>query len=82
VFSQDATTGCVINGAVSVIDARFNAYGVKLSFTGCKGSLANLNSTTAYGLMTLDESGKTPRLMIGAQTVKPGYAISIVAERQ
>ena len=82
VFSQDATTGCVINGAVSVIDARFNAYGVKLSFTGCKGSLANLNTTTAYGLMTLDETGKTPRLTIGAQTVKPGYAISIVAERQ
>ena len=82
VFSQDANTGCVINGAVSVIDARFNAYGVKLSFTSCKGSLANLNTTTAYGLMTLDESGKSPRLVIGAQTVKPGYAISIVADRQ
>jgi hypothetical protein len=32
--------------------------------------------------MTLDESGKSPRLVIGAQTVKPGYAISIVADRQ
>lgn len=82
VFSQDAATGCVINGSVSVIDARFNAYGAKLSFTSCKGSLANLNTTTAFGLMTLDESGKTPRLVIGAQTVKPGYAISIVADRQ
>lgn len=74
VFSQDASSGCVINGAVAMIDARVNAYGVKLSFTGCKGSLANLNTTTALGLLTLDDSGKTPRLLIGAQALRPGYA--------
>jgi hypothetical protein len=81
VFSQDATTGCVINGAVAVIDSRFNAYGVKLAFTGCKGSLANLNTSTAFGLMTLDDSGKTPRLVIGAQSLRPGYAVVINADK-
>lgn len=81
VFSQDATTGCVINGAVALIDSRFNAYGVKLSFTGCKGSLVNLNTTTALGLLTLDDSGKTPRLLIGAQSLRPGYALVINADK-
>ncbi|MBU6378844.1 MAG: choice-of-anchor D domain-containing protein [Gammaproteobacteria bacterium] len=81
VFSQDAGSGCVINGAVAMIDARFNAYGVKLSFTGCKGSLANLNTTTALGLLTLDDSGKTPRLLIGAQSLRPGYAMVLNADK-
>jgi hypothetical protein len=81
VFSQDATTGCVINGAVTLIDQRFNAYGVRLSFTNCRGSLANLNTSTALGLMTLDDSGRTPRVLIGAQSLRPGFAITINAER-
>lgn len=81
VFSQDATTGCVINGAAGLIDSRFNAYSVRLSFTNCKGTLANLNTTTALGLMALDDSGKTPRLLIGVQTLRPGYAIAISADK-
>jgi hypothetical protein len=82
VFAQDATTGCVINGAVSMIDPRFNAYGVKLAFTNCKGSLASRNATTALGLLSLDDSGKTPRVVIAAQTLRPGYAVSFTADRQ
>lgn len=82
IFSQDATTGCVINGAASMIDSRFNAYGLRLSFTSCKGSLANLNTTTALGLATLDDSGTTPRIVMAAQTLRPGYAVSITADRQ
>jgi hypothetical protein len=82
VFSQDPATGCVINGAVTLIDSRFNAYGLKLSFTSCKGSLSNLNTTTAFGLMTLDDSGKAPRIVMAAQTLRPGYAVSITADRQ
>lgn len=82
VFSQDATTGCVINGAVTLIDSRFNAYGLKLSFTSCKGSSSNLNTTTAFGLMTVDDSGKAPRLLMAAQALRPGYAVSITADRQ
>lgn len=80
-FSQDVTTGCVVNGAVAIIDTRFNAYSVRLSFTGCKASLANLNTTTAFGLLTVDDSGKTPRLVMGAQALRPGYAIAITADK-
>ena len=82
VYSQSSTTGCVINGAVAVIDARFNAYGVKLEYSGCTGAASRLNKSTAFGLMMLDDSGKTPQIVMNVQNLRPGYAISISADKQ
>ncbi len=49
VFSQDAVTGCVINGQVDVIDTKFNAYDVRYQFSSCLGPAAILNGTSAIG---------------------------------
>ena len=39
VFAQDATTGCVINGTVSIINPLYNVYGIEVSYASCTGSL-------------------------------------------
>jgi hypothetical protein len=39
VFAQDATTGCVINGTVSIINASYNVYAIQVSYANCTGSL-------------------------------------------
>lgn len=56
IFSQDATTGCVVNGKASIIDASYNVYRVQYTYGNCTGDLAALNSTTFAGLATLDNS--------------------------
>lgn len=76
VFSQDATTGCVINGQVSIIDARYNAYRVQYSFSSCRGADMVLNGTTANGLATLDNTVSPERAIIGVvnQAARYSYA--------
>ncbi len=56
VFSQEPFTGCIVNGTVSIIDARYNAYRVEYSYSGCMGAASLLNGTTTRGLGTLDNS--------------------------
>jgi hypothetical protein len=76
VFSQDATSGCIINGQVSIIDARYNAYRVEYSFASCRGADAVLNGTTARGLATLDNTVSPERAIIGVvnQAARYSYA--------
>ena len=67
IFSQDATSGCVINGTVRVIDSRYNAYGFDYEFSNCNGELSKLNGAAFAGLGTLDNT-VTPEQVIVAVT--------------
>jgi hypothetical protein len=56
IFSQDATSGCVVNGKASIINANYNVYRVRYTYDSCSGDLAALNGTTFSGLATLNDS--------------------------
>jgi hypothetical protein len=75
-FVQDPTTGCVLNGTVSVIDERFNMYRVEYVYGACTGEAAVLNNVTFRGLATLDNSARPELLIIGATSTgnQAGYA--------
>ena len=56
VFSQDPGTDCVLNGLVSIIDARYNAYNIGFEIANCTGQEAILNGLDFNGLAVLDNS--------------------------
>jgi hypothetical protein len=58
-FSQDATTGCIINGTIDPIDSHYDVYRVELTHSACQGALAALNGLPVKGLATCD-AGKSP----------------------
>jgi len=76
VFSQDASTGCVINGTVATINAAYNAYRVEYSFSGCRPPYGLLNGTTARGLATLDNTETPERVIIGVVNGSAGYSLA------
>jgi len=53
-FLQDAASGCVINGQVSILDGRYSVYGVELTHSGCGGDFAGLNGVLHQGLAHYD----------------------------
>jgi hypothetical protein len=55
-FSQDPSSDCVLNGLVSIIDARYNAYNIGLEISNCIGEEALLNGLDFNGLAVLDNS--------------------------
>ena len=63
IFEQDPVTGCVINGQVSIIDARFGVYDVSITYSLCAGSLDVLNGTTHTGLAMLT-NGAPPEVFL------------------
>lgn len=71
VFAQDATTGCVINGTVSIINGSYNAYGIQVSYANCAGSSAPLNGLTFAGLAALDNTKGPEQLLAGVWTSGP-----------
>jgi hypothetical protein len=56
---QDATTGCVGSGSISIINAAYNAYRVQFSYSDCSGSVAVLNGVPFTGLATLNNGVAT-----------------------
>lgn len=64
IFSQDATTGCVVNGKASIIDTRYNAYYFEYKFGSCAGQLTVLNGVTFTGLGTLDNTAAPEQAII------------------
>jgi hypothetical protein len=64
-FAQDATTGCVINGTVSIINPSYNVYGVEVSYASCTGSLTPLNGVTLAGLAALDNTKSPEKMLAG-----------------
>jgi hypothetical protein len=75
IFSQDAVTGCVINGEVSIIDSAYNAYRIEYEFSGCQGDAAVLNGTMARGLATLDNTVSPEQAVIGVVNAAAGYSL-------
>jgi hypothetical protein len=70
-FSQDAASGCVLNGTVSVINAKYNAYQVRFDYANCAGQASALNGVQFTGLATLDNT-VVPERIIGGVTGHSG----------
>jgi hypothetical protein len=76
IFEQQATTGCVIHGQVSLIDSSYDAYQVQYSFSSCQGSYAVLNNTTATGLGAIDTTVNPVVAYIGVVNTSANYALT------
>jgi hypothetical protein len=63
--SQDANTGCVLNGTVSTTAAGIDVYQVAYSYESCSGSPAVLNDVPFTGLAVLN-AGASPVQVIVA----------------
>ena len=79
IFEQDPTSGCIINGQVSIIDAAFNAYDVLMTFSSCVGNAAILNGATFTGLGILDNTVTPEQLTVGITGAVAGVIVSIVS---
>ncbi len=49
-FLQDPASGCVVNGEISIMNANYNVYDVRMLFSNCTGSYATLNGVSLGGL--------------------------------
>lgn len=78
IFAQDATTGCVVNGNVTIIDATYNAYGISVGYASCTGASSVLNGTTLTGLATLDQSVNPAQVIAGVSGTNGGVTYAIV----
>jgi len=83
IFEQIPGTGCVVNGQVSIIDARYNAYDIWVSYSNCIGNDAVLNGARFEGLATLDNTDN-PELAIAGligNVGGVGYSVIYVLSR-
>jgi hypothetical protein len=83
VFSQNAETGCVVNGDIAPADNRFNVYRVTLHYGSCQGSRAVLNGIPVKGLALYDAS-RTPAelfLALDASGTARHYSIVLTEQR-
>jgi hypothetical protein len=65
IFAQDASSGCVINGTVSILNASYNAYRMQATYANCLGANAVLNGVEVSGLGTLDTSASPQQVIAG-----------------
>ena len=66
IFSQDAGTGCVANGQVSIIDSNFGAYDFEFMYSNCVGQSAVLNGSSFVGIALLDDTVMPEALDVAA----------------
>ncbi len=78
IFSQDANTGCVVNGTATIVDASYDAYAVLATYASCTGAAAVLNGITFSGLATLDTSVSPMQLIAGVTGSGGGVTYAIV----
>jgi hypothetical protein len=79
--SQDPTSGCDVNGHISIINASFNAYSLSATYSNCQGNASILNGVTATGLLTLDDTVSPNVLYAGySVTLSNGAFIIVVAD--
>jgi hypothetical protein len=67
VNSQDATTGCVMNGTISTSDTAYDIYQTSFTYKNCTGDYAILNDVDLAGLAVLD-TGVSPQQLVIAVT--------------
>jgi len=82
-FSQNAATGCIINGTIDPVDGRYDVYRVTLNYSACQGALSTLNGLPVKGLATYD-GGKNPAELMLALDVGEGtqhYSMVLLEHR-
>jgi hypothetical protein len=79
-FLQDATTGCVVNGRISVITLASNLYNVALQYDGCTGPDERLNGSRFDGYAQLDDAA-SPEVLVIAVIGGVGDLIAASFER-
>lgn len=65
IFSQNAKSGCVLNGTIYIINANYNAYRVVFQLSSCTGQSFDLNGVQFTGLATLDTSVTPQAVFVG-----------------
>lgn len=78
IFSQDAATGCVVNGMASIINANYNVYRVQYTYGNCTGDLAALNGATFAGLATLDNSVAPEQVIVAVTYQSVSTVLGVV----
>ena len=78
VFSQDATTGCVLNGSVSIINASYNAYNVSFDYMSCTGLTSALNGVSFTGMATLDNTVSPEQIIVAGTRQSNNVKYSLV----
>jgi hypothetical protein len=78
VNSQDATTGCVMNGTLSTSDTAFDIYQIDFTYKSCTGNYAVLNDVEMTGLAVLNTSVSPQQLVIAVtgQSSSGSYGIT------
>ncbi len=78
IFSQDPSSGCVLNGTVSIINASYNAYRVAFAYASCTGAAAVLNGIQFSGLGTLDNAVTPEQAILGVTAQSGGTSYALV----
>ena len=79
-FMQDATTGCITNGRISVMVSRSNLYRVTLQHDSCTGPQAVLNGVDFSGFALLDDTGTVDALVAATIGYAEGTAVSLLQQ--
>jgi hypothetical protein len=74
----DVSTGCVVSGKASLIDAHYNAYAVSGMYSACQASASAFNGLTAAGLMSVDDTGSARVLYMGYSVTLPGGEVVVI----
>jgi hypothetical protein len=77
-FSQDAVSGCVVNGTVSILNSQYNAYQAQFDYANCAGQASALNGVQFTGLATLDNTVVPERIILGATGQSGNIKYSVV----
>lgn len=76
IFAQDGD--CVIHGTVSIIDARYNVYGVTVAYQKCLAQYSVPDGAQLTGLGTLDNTVSPERAIIGLSGTAGATNVALV----
>jgi hypothetical protein len=79
-FSQDAASGCVLNGSASLINATYNLYKVQFDYASCAGQNSVLNGVQLTGVATLDNTVVPERIVAGVTGQSGNITYSVVLQ--
>jgi hypothetical protein len=78
-FEQSATTGCVLNGQISIINPSWNAYDVAFTVSNCQGAAAILNGSAWDGIAALELEAGSETLIAAVTGEVQGTTFSIIS---
>jgi hypothetical protein len=78
-FEQSATTGCVLNGQVSIINSAWNAYDVAFTVSSCQGQETVLNGSVWDGIAVLELDAGNETLIAAVTGTVQGTTFSLIA---